>query len=399
MKYLIFIVCILTGCSTKPTTNGSTSSENDSVKINKKDLIVIDITKHPEKTINLEEIANVEYIPLETNDSTFVNLALPDVVSDKYIVYHNKNGQVLVFNRKGKRLYSFNRRGGGPEEYSAILDIILDEKEEELYIEDICIAKIYVYSINGKFKRKLALPKNFFPACLTNYDKDYLFCYNDFMGMNENMQKNKLSQEDIKNRDNPYFFISKQTGEIIPFNYAIPNRMDNQAFEIKNGKITGIQMMKIYPLSHNTPDIMITEFADDTLYYLKEKKLVPIIIKKPSTHRMDPPTMLAVDLFTDRYIFILAYKKRFDGDRMSGIYIVYDKQVDEFYQLRSNLPISIPMKENYISLPHNTGITSKRAEYLLQDYNDGKLEGKLKEIASKLKEDDNPVLILIKFKE
>lgn len=38
------------------------------------------------------------------------------------------------------------------------------------------------------------------------------------------------------------------------------------------------------------------------------------------------------------------------------------------------------------------------AEYLLQDYKAGKLQGELKQIASKLKEDDNPILMLIKFK-
>ena len=57
------------------------------------------------------------------------------------------------------------------------------------------------------------------------------------------------------------------------------------------------------------------------------------------------------------------------------------------------------MKSRGNVLPNNTGIIAQRAEKLLKDYNDGKLEGELKEIASKLKEDDNPVLMLIKFKE
>ncbi|WP_187367578.1 hypothetical protein [Bacteroides bouchesdurhonensis] len=57
------------------------------------------------------------------------------------------------------------------------------------------------------------------------------------------------------------------------------------------------------------------------------------------------------------------------------------------------------MKSRGNVLPNNTGIIAQRAEKLLKDYNDGKLEGELKEIASKLKEEDNPVLMLIKFKE
>ena len=75
------------------------------------------------------------------------------------------------------------------------------------------------------------------------------------------------------------------------------------------------------------------------------------------------------------------------------------KKYNNFYQIGILLPISFPMKSRGNVLPNNTGIIAQRAEKLLKDYNDGKLEGELKEIASKLKEEDNPVLMLIKFKE
>ncbi|WP_455961776.1 6-bladed beta-propeller [Bacteroides bouchesdurhonensis] len=133
MKHLIFIVLsilALTGCSTKSTTGSSSNPTNDSIKNIRTDPVVIDITKTPEKILVLEDIVNIEYIPLETNDSTLVNRPRPDIVSERYIIYRNDNGQILVFNRKGKSLYSFNRRGGGPEEYTNIYHIILDEKRK-----------------------------------------------------------------------------------------------------------------------------------------------------------------------------------------------------------------------------------------------------------------------------
>ena len=399
MRYLIVIVCILVGCSTKPTSISTTEPTNDSVKDVRKDPVIIDITKTPEKILVLEKIANIEYIPLETNDSTLVNRSRPDVVSDRYIIYQNNNGQILVFNRKGKSLYSFNRRGGGPEEYSTIYgSIILDEEKDELFVEDIHKAKIFVYSIDGQFKRKLALPKKFFPDCLMNYDKDYLFCYNVYYLDHTEESGAIMNQEDYRKRDNPYFFISKQTGEITPLNYYIPNRTGNKANEMKNGQRTALLSIGIFPLTQNTPNIMITEHVDDTIYSLKDRKLIPIMIKNPSTHKMDPPMLVGVDFFTDRYISLLACKKEFQ-ERISSINIIYDKQSDEFYRLATRLPISFPMKGGKITLPHNTGLCRITPERLLKDYNDGKLEGELKEIASKLKEDDNPVLMLIKFKE
>ena len=402
MKRLITIsLCILalTSCSTKPRIGGSTESTNDSIKNIRTDPVVIDITKTPEKILVLEDIVNIEYIPLETNDSTLVNRPRPDVVSEHYIIYHNSNGQIFVFNRKGKSLYSFNYRGGGPEEYISIYgNIILDEEKEELFVNDIHKAKIFVYSIDGKFNRSLVLPRKFFPECLMNYDKDYLFCHNVYFLDHTEESGEKMNQEDYRKRDNPYFFISKQTGEITSLDYTIPNRMGSQSNEMKNGQRTAILDISLFPLSQNTPNIMITEFADDTLYSLKDRKLVPIMIKNPSTHKMDPPMLVGVDFFTDRYISLLACKKEFQ-ERISSINIIYDKQSDEFYRLATRLPISFPMKGGKITLPHNTGLCRITPERLLKDYNDGKLEGELKEIASKLKEDDNPVLMLIKFKE
>ena len=200
MRHLIIIVFILAGCSTKPT---------NLINKEKQDLVIIDITKkYPEKRIYVQDIADLEYIPLETNDSTLVSRGAPDLVSEKYIVYHNQDGQILVFSRQGKSLYSFNRRGGSNEEYNSISGIILDDEKEELFIEDIHKAKIFVYSIDGKFKRKLVLPSKFYPECLMVYNKDYLFCYNSYF---MDKPKEMMNAEDIKKEIILIFiFINRQ---------------------------------------------------------------------------------------------------------------------------------------------------------------------------------------------
>lgn len=396
MKYFIIIALVLASCSTKSTSNGSTNSSKDSTLSNTQDLLVLDITQKPKKTIYIEDIADLEFIQLETNDSNLVSRSLPDLVSENYIVYHNQDGQVLVFSRQGKILHSFNHMGGGPEEYQSMMDILLDGNSTELYINDIIKSNIHVYSIDGTFKRHLPLPKRFFPDCLMNYDENHLFCYNSYY---MDKPEKGMSKEEISQRDKPYYFISKQTGEITPLEYEIPNRMGNQAFQIKDdGTLGDIYMTNIYPLARNTPDIMITEFTDDTLYSLKDGKLLPVMVKESSTHKMTPPMMVGVDLFTDRYVFIDTCEKQFDKNPKST-YMVYDKQSGDFYRLNSKLYSIISPLKGTVDLPRNTGICEVDNEFLLQDYKDGKLEGELKEIASKIKEDDNPVLMLIKFKE
>lgn len=400
MKHLIFIACILASCSTTPA--------NNSTNNNQKELVAIDVTKKlPEKTVYVQDIAEIEYIPLETNDSTLINQLNPDAISEQYIVYHNQNGLVLVFNRQGKILYTFNHTGGGPEEYNFINNIVLDEKEKELYITTSELnTKIYVYSMNGNFKRKFVLPQRFTPRRLMDYDKDYLFCYNShYIDMREDMQGRNMSAEDIRHRDYPYFFISKQTGKITHLNYNTPNRIGNKIYpptKRDRSKTNGVVHFNIYPLARNTSEILITEFADDTLYSLKSGKLSPIMIKKPSAHKMASPILVGVNLFTDRYIFIDAIEKKTD-ESSKQFSMIYDKQSNVFYQLnllnRDNSNKRFIRMGNNIALPHNTGINFMNAEYLLLDYKAGKLQGKLKQIASKLKEDDNPVLMLVKFKE
>lgn len=383
MKYLFIIAFVLASCSIKTTTTTQ-------------DLPILNVTQKPEKTIYIEDIADLEFIRLETNDSILVSRSLPDVVSEHYIVYHNQDGQVFVFSRKGEILYSFNHMGKGPEEYQSMMDILLDENSTELYINDIIKSNIFVFSIDGTFKRHIPLPKRFFPDCLMNYDENHLFCYNSYY---MDKSQNGMSKEEISQRNKPYYFISKQTGELTSLEYKIPNRMGNQVFQMKDdGTPVAILMTTIYPLTRNTPDILITEFTDDTLYSLKDGKLLPVMIKKPSTHKMIPPMMVGVDLFTDRYVFINACEKQFDIKQKS-LYLAYDKLSEVFYRIDSKLySIILPLKGE-VDLPRNTGICEIDNDYLLQDYKEGKLKGELKEIASKIKEDDNPVLMLIKFKE
>lgn len=161
-------------------------------------------------------------------------------------------------------------------------------------------------------------------------------------------------------------------------------------------------MIGVFPLIQSTPDILITEFADDTLYTLKNGKLLPIMIKKPSAHKMNPPMLVGIDFLTDRYVFIGAVEKIFDGSKQKQISMVYDKQSNDFYQFNLlNKDYSTKRFINMygVALLHNTGLCIMEAEYLLRDYKAGKLKGELKEIASKLNEDDNQVLMLTKFKE
>ena len=50
-----------------------------------------------------------------------------------------------------------------------------------------------------------------------------------------------------------------------------------------------------------------------------------------------------------------------------------------------------------VQLPENCTLDCHDSERLLKAYREGKLKGKLKEIVSKMTEEDNPVFALSKF--
>lgn len=66
----------------------------------------------------------------------------------------------------------------------------------------------------------------------------------------------------------------------------------------------------------------------------------------------------------------------------------------------TNVPIfQMRLSANYHVVPENYAIQCYPAEKLIELNGQGKLKGELKEIASKLNDEDNPVLIIVKFKE
>ena len=86
----------------------------------------------------------------------------------------NNDGNIFIFDRKGKALKRINRKGQGNEEYSSYSRIILDEEKEEIFVNNSFAKKIQVYDLEGNFKRDLLIKKEFSLFEMYNFDKDNL---------------------------------------------------------------------------------------------------------------------------------------------------------------------------------------------------------------------------------
>ena len=177
MKNLIFFSFILylitfTTCSTKTANNG--------------DIFTIDLSKkYVHREIHLQNIANIEYIPLETTDDVLLGqISLVSYISDNYIlVYDLMRGDIFVFNRNGKIISHFNRIGQGGEEYTRIggAGVIFDEKNEEIFVGTNMTNRILVYSVSGEYKRTLKYSADLAIWEAYNFDDETLLVYHEFL--------------------------------------------------------------------------------------------------------------------------------------------------------------------------------------------------------------------------
>jgi hypothetical protein len=182
------------------------------------ELPVIDISKtYPKKTIILQDVADIEYVRLETSDDVLMSFRSMDdysaiaSITDKYIItYEKKRGDIFVFDRKGKILNHFNRRGSSGQEYTQIMGgVLFDEKKEEIFV--VATYSIKVYTLSGNFKRSFIMGGHFDNIEVSIFDDETLLVYNkvyvDYR--NDGSTSNKKPYKLISKEDNPIVRIVK----------------------------------------------------------------------------------------------------------------------------------------------------------------------------------------------
>lgn len=393
IHWLIFISALLiSGCK-----------EEQSVS----DLIRVDVldTSYPEKELFIQDFMDVEYIPLETTDE-FINQGFVQDVGEKYILVKNRkdNGDVFVYDRKGKALHKFNRKGQGPEEYVNILGMVLDEKNEEIFINSHHTQRILVYDLYGNYKRTLkhqvgkgSLESNPYSSDLSsfywevyNYDDNNLICY------------------DFLNDKTPFVLVSKKDGSITK-KINIPFDKKKMAIAFRKDENTGLIASASFGFYRSILSFQkkwfLLEFSSDTIYQLlQDYSLSPFIVRTPSVGDMNPEVFLMIRFQSDCYIFMETVKNEYDFEKNTGFprtFLMYDKKENAFFNYKVfNGDYSIE-KEIYMNVlrPLGGNIVAwdeLEAADLIESLEKNELKGDLKEIAEGLTEDSNPVIMIIK---
>ena len=139
----------------------------------------IDVNKeYPEKEIFLQDVADIEYIPLETNEEMLFQGTIA-AVSDKGILgVSQQGGKLFLFDRDGKAKNLICRKGDGPEEYNVIQRVDVDWQRGEVYVLG-SPTKVYVYAFDGTYKQTLDTKANIRQGDMFNFSADKLILFKE----------------------------------------------------------------------------------------------------------------------------------------------------------------------------------------------------------------------------
>ncbi len=345
-----------------------------------------------EKEIIFQEIAEeINYIPLETNDTMLLRGVFISIGIEGIAVMHQADGRIFLFDSKGKAQGSISRKGGGPEEYVGMQQAVVDWKRNELFVLDYK-PYIKVYDLSGNYKRTLSMPIKVRDREMYSYSDSHLVLFKE-------VPDTEIGQAD---RDfapyQPIILLDKTTGETTTLPYT---KNSNVSIRLSSGWVNN---NAIYASGIN---VYLSDVSSDTIYQLHPfgHKVEPMTIRTPSVNSMDGERYLFnLEGITDRYGFFRRTNKHIQGKASQYIQEwMYDYQTGETF-----LPIFknqdyLSMKLDAHDLIHCHGeknclYAKLEAFELIEALKNDELDGELKTIAQELMEDDNPVLMIVKLR-
>ncbi|GHT69294.1 hypothetical protein AGMMS50239_35820 [Bacteroidia bacterium] len=248
-----------------------------------------------------------------------------------------------------------------------------------------------MYDLSGSFKR-IILPSfvkeiNRY-SNIYNFDKEHLLFY-------------------YENQDNIEYviellLISKQTGEVrnkksFPFEKKLVEYLQT---ELSNEMYSFLGNLK-YVSNHNKHAYL--NLLADTIYKLTPNfTLEPIMARTPSIQNL-VSNFLVINADTENYRFMTLTK---NGANFSSTALVLNKQtgkISEQSLYNSDDVLRTPVKfgpkpTDIQSVENNQYYCFLQPFQLKEAYEQGNLRNELKAIASKIEEDENPIVMLIRFK-
>lgn len=352
-------------------------------------------TNYPEKEICLQDVAEVSYIALDSQDGILFRGNVNDFSDKGIVIMDSQNNRLIFFDKQGKFQHVIQRQGQGPEEYSMMLDALVDWDKEDVFVFD-SGSRIVVYSLDGTFKRKLPLNAN-----LVQHDA-YIWSDSQLVAC----RYGNWDKDEKLVPYQPIVLLSKEDGKMDSLSY----RKEHSFPTYIGAKEMNIRIH--WPsLDKLNGDVYVNDLSADTIYRwdARTQALQPVMTRTPSV-TLDDLDGYFMDLkgVSSQYYFLhfLARQASMDShfvmvDEKSRN-AVYDRKEGKVYHPKftnKDYPSMEKIHLNFCEEENACAIVQLEAFKLIEALEAGELSGELKTIAEGLKEEDNPVLMVVKFKE
>jgi len=355
-------------------------------------LLTIDVTKnYPKIKLKLEDIADIKYVKLKDHPDYLVDSRVLSF-GEKYIIVRGENEELLIFDHKGDLTNRIKRVGNGPHEYLYASNLYLDEEKKELLVHDSLLHKFFVYSLDGDFIREGKTG-----------DENYIYSFNEEEFICHNKVTDKVYSDMI-----PYFSLISKEDWLVKKEIRLPIDEIRDIIvekEIPGGTFNYSPMH--YPLIRCLEGFALNDVASDTIYkYSYDGNLFPFIVRKPSIKSMRSPVYLRFGVETGKYIFLTltAIDEENDDEMFPSVELVYDKEkktIHEYQVLFEDWPeMPIIFDAEMINRTNidRYGCVTFNTMSLVEYYRANRLKGKLRDIVANMDEEDNSVVMMLRFK-
>lgn len=320
-------------------------------------------------------IKNITYIPLETNENSFLTDIFNRVeLYDNQLYVLNFETDIKVFDKSGTFLRAIGKRGNGPQEYINLMDFAVNKEKGELFLNG--LGKLLTTTLSGDFidesplslsLQTMAYYDNMFMFPYTTSNKEYLF---QILKIDE---KGKVCDT--------IDYPSRYEGTIIPYFMSVSS--NETGFFLKHELSN--EMLR-FSISEEDGDleetiIAVTDFGNYTVK--------PEYFQFENFDKLEASYHIERFYNNERYIALNIHKGFMEPVLFSYI---YDKKNKTFYKLEMD---SIPMIT--VKMDNNT-LIAIIDPILLSDNKTNITDKKLRELAYNIDEESNPVIALIELK-
>ncbi|MHC1780735.1 MAG: 6-bladed beta-propeller [Bacteroidales bacterium] len=416
----VIIISLIHACGSDPI-----------VKSDKIPVIDIESAVGSGQIINLSDIATeIRYIPLETRDSSLMS-ELPRIIYERGLFYSVSHYNIVIFDSCGRYMKTIDRRGRGPQEYNAILSAYIDPGTGDISMYAECPDQklsVLTYSLESKLLSrhladsiKMGVPNLF----MKKDGNKLLFSYNvsvsdsvqhyatifDTSGtvlkrlFKPKMDYYKCVYNDLSNKINDRGFLLdvKAFKRIVPHSFKY--KKSTRFFFFENDTIFSLDSSLNY----------------NPLYvfnYGKYKNIEEFDGKKSRGKHIDlndgkiieTNNLLMMQFNLRDYAhepFEIVRQSSGRSTKNTLSYAVYDKNRGKLTLMNAPIPAKPGFKEDFESGPPFFPMYISADMYAISLIYPAKLKAfadshkvspKLKSIADNLKEEDNPVIVIVKMK-